>query len=72
MGGIPTNINGQVISVENGQDKIVDGLFAAGEVACVSVHGGNRLGGNSLLESSGVWKSSRIIYRRSNEAGSRT
>ena len=50
MGGIPTNINGQVISVENGQDKIVDGLFAAGEVACVSVHGGNRLGGNSLLD----------------------
>ena len=49
MGGIPTNINGQVISVENGEDKIVDGLFAAGEVACVSVHGGNRLGGNSLL-----------------------
>ena len=50
MGGIPTNINGQVISVENGQDTIVDGLFAAGEVACVSVHGGNRLGGNSLLD----------------------
>ena len=50
MGGIPTNINGQVITVENGQDKIVDGLFAAGEVACVSVHGGNRLGGNSLLD----------------------
>ena len=50
MGGIPTNINGQVISVENGQDKIVEGLFAAGEVACVSVHGGNRLGGNSLLD----------------------
>ena len=50
MGGLPTNINGQVISVENGEDKIVDGLFAAGEVACVSVHGGNRLGGNSLLD----------------------
>ena len=47
MGGIPTNINGQVISVENGEDKIIDGLYAAGEVACVSVHGGNRLGGNS-------------------------
>jgi succinate dehydrogenase / fumarate reductase flavoprotein subunit len=50
MGGIPTNINGQVISVENGEDKIIDGLYAAGEVACVSVHGGNRLGGNSLLD----------------------
>ena len=50
MGGIPTNINGQVISVDNGEDKIIDGLYAAGEVACVSVHGGNRLGGNSLLD----------------------
>ena len=50
MGGIPTNINGQVISVEDGKDKIIDGLYAAGEVACVSVHGGNRLGGNSLLD----------------------
>ena len=50
MGGIPTNINGQVISVEHGEDKIVNGLYAAGEVACVSVHGGNRLGGNSLLD----------------------
>jgi succinate dehydrogenase / fumarate reductase flavoprotein subunit len=36
--------------VEHGEDKIVDGLYAAGEVACVSVHGGNRLGGNSLLD----------------------
>ena len=50
MGGIPTNINGQVISVQNGEDTIIDGLYAAGEVACVSVHGGNRLGGNSLLD----------------------
>ena len=50
MGGIPTNINGQVISVANGEDTIIDGLYAAGEVACVSVHGGNRLGGNSLLD----------------------
>ena len=50
MGGIPTNINGQVISVENGEDTVIDGLYAAGEVACVSVHGGNRLGGNSLLD----------------------
>ena len=50
MGGIPTNINGQVITVQDGQDKVVEGLYAAGEVACVSVHGGNRLGGNSLLD----------------------
>ncbi|WP_254173444.1 succinate dehydrogenase/fumarate reductase flavoprotein subunit [Planktothrix pseudagardhii] len=47
MGGIPTNINGQVLS---GIDSLVDGLFAAGEAACVSVHGANRLGSNSLLE----------------------
>jgi succinate dehydrogenase / fumarate reductase flavoprotein subunit len=50
MGGVPTNINGQVITVKNGSDTIVSGLYAAGEVACVSVHGGNRLGGNSLLD----------------------
>lgn len=51
MGGIPTNIHGQAITVdENGNDKIVDGLYAVGEVACVSVHGANRLGGNSLLD----------------------
>lgn len=51
MGGIPTNIHGQAITQDaNGQDKIIDGLFAVGEVACVSVHGANRLGGNSLLD----------------------
>jgi len=51
MGGIPTNYHGQVITVdENGNDHIVEGLFAAGECACVSVHGANRLGTNSLLD----------------------
>ncbi len=51
MGGIPTNINGQALTQDaNGQDKIIEGLFAVGEVACVSVHGANRLGGNSLLD----------------------
>lgn len=51
MGGIPTNIHGQVLTVdENGRDKIIDGLYAAGECACVSVHGANRLGANSLLD----------------------
>lgn len=51
MGGIPTNFHGQVITLDNqGQDKIVEGLFAAGECACVSVHGANRLGTNSLLD----------------------
>jgi succinate dehydrogenase / fumarate reductase flavoprotein subunit len=51
MGGLPTNIHGQVLKVDaQGQDQVVDGLFAVGEVACVSVHGANRLGGNSLLD----------------------
>ena len=50
MGGVPTNLNGQVITIKEGKDTIIEGLYAAGEVACVSVHGGNRLGGNSLLD----------------------
>jgi succinate dehydrogenase / fumarate reductase flavoprotein subunit len=51
MGGVPTNINGQAIMVdEAGNDTVIDGLYACGEVACVSVHGANRLGGNSLLD----------------------
>lgn len=51
MGGVPTNYHGQVIDVAaNGSEKVVDGLYAAGEVACVSVHGANRLGANSLLD----------------------
>ena len=51
MGGLPTNVGGQVLSQnESGEDTIVEGLFACGEAACVSVHGANRLGGNSLLD----------------------
>lgn len=51
MGGIPTNLNGQVISQDKqGNPQIVKGLYAIGECACVSVHGANRLGGNSLLD----------------------
>ncbi|NVK56042.1 MAG: succinate dehydrogenase flavoprotein subunit [Alteromonadaceae bacterium] len=51
MGGIPTNVDGQCLTLdENGKDKVVNGLFACGEIACVSVHGANRLGGNSLLD----------------------
>lgn len=51
MGGIPTNIHGQVLTVDaQGNDHIVEGLYAAGECACVSVHGANRLGANSLLD----------------------
>lgn len=51
MGGLPTNVHAQVLTVDNqGRDQIVEGLYAAGECACVSVHGANRLGGNSLLD----------------------
>ena len=50
MGGTPTNINGQAFNRIDGTDCIIPGLFAAGEAACVSVHGANRLGGNSLLD----------------------
>jgi succinate dehydrogenase / fumarate reductase, flavoprotein subunit len=51
MGGIPTNINGQALTQDqDGKESIIPGLFACGEAACVSVHGANRLGGNSLLD----------------------
>jgi succinate dehydrogenase / fumarate reductase flavoprotein subunit len=51
MGGIPTNINGQVVVPDNGKhNEIVNGLYAIGECSCVSVHGANRLGTNSLLD----------------------
>lgn len=51
MGGIPTNQWGQVLNVNvKGEESIVEGLYAVGECACVSVHGANRLGGNSLLD----------------------
>lgn len=51
MGGLPTNINGQVITQNSqGQDQIIEGLYAVGEAASVSVHGANRLGSNSLLD----------------------
>jgi succinate dehydrogenase / fumarate reductase flavoprotein subunit len=51
MGGIPTNMHGQVVApVKYGPEEPVPGLYAVGECACVSVHGANRLGGNSLLD----------------------
>jgi succinate dehydrogenase / fumarate reductase flavoprotein subunit len=52
MGGIPTNINGQVVIPDGGSgaQKVVNGLYAVGECSCVSVHGANRLGTNSLLD----------------------
>ena len=51
MGGIPTNYKGQVVTVKGDDpNHIVPGLLAAGESACASVHGANRLGANSLLD----------------------
>ncbi|WP_088280100.1 succinate dehydrogenase flavoprotein subunit [Ideonella sp. A 288] len=51
MGGIPTNINGQVVAPKNGiHNDVINGLYAVGECSCVSVHGANRLGTNSLLD----------------------
>src|SRR6476661_6260253 len=50
MGGVPTNYHGQVYVPNAGAEKIVRGLYAAGECSCVSVHGANRLGTNSLLD----------------------
>ena len=51
MGGIPTNYHGEVVTLKDGNpDQVVPGLFAVGEAACVSVHGANRLGSNSLID----------------------
>jgi succinate dehydrogenase / fumarate reductase flavoprotein subunit len=51
MGGIPTNYHGEVVTLKDGNpDHVVPGLMAIGEAACVSVHGANRLGSNSLLD----------------------
>lgn len=50
MGGIPTNYHGQVLTQQDGKDVLIEGLYAVGETACVSVHGANRLGANSLLD----------------------
>jgi succinate dehydrogenase / fumarate reductase, flavoprotein subunit len=50
MGGIPSSITGQVVAPKNGVQEVVNGLYAVGECSCVSVHGANRLGCNSLLD----------------------
>ncbi|MEM0955041.1 MAG: succinate dehydrogenase flavoprotein subunit [Pseudomonadota bacterium] len=51
MGGTPTNVHGQALTIDaEGNDQVIDGFYACGEAACVSVHGANRLGGNSLLD----------------------
>jgi succinate dehydrogenase / fumarate reductase, flavoprotein subunit len=50
MGGIPTNLDGQVVVHDGQSERVIQGLYAVGECACVSVHGANRLGSNSLLD----------------------
>ena len=70
MGGIPTNIHGQALTVDaNGNDKVIEGLFACGEVACVSVHGANRLGGNSLLDLVVFGRASGLFIEKSLREG---
>jgi succinate dehydrogenase / fumarate reductase flavoprotein subunit len=70
MGGIPTNVHGQALTVdENGNDQIIDGLYACGEVACVSVHGANRLGGNSLLDLVVFGRASGLFIERALREG---
>ncbi|MGL6110458.1 MAG: succinate dehydrogenase flavoprotein subunit [Rubrivivax sp.] len=61
MGGIPTNIHGQVVAPKDGDpNSVVNGLYAVGECSCVSVHGANRLGTNSLLDLLGVGRAAGL------------
>lgn len=71
MGGIPTNYKGQVLSVDptTGSETTVPGLYAAGEVACVSVHGANRLGANSLLDIVVFGRASAAHIAENNDKG---
>ena len=70
MGGIPTNVNGQALTVDaDGNDTVIPGLYACGEVACVSVHGANRLGGNSLLDLVVFGRASGLFIEKSLREG---
>ena len=70
MGGIPTNIHGQALTVDSdGNDQLIPGLYACGEVACVSVHGANRLGGNSLLDLVVFGRASGLFIEKSLREG---
>jgi len=71
MGGIPTNFKGQVLDIDpkTSEEVIVDGLYAAGEVACVSVHGANRLGANSLLDIVVFGRAAAAHINENNEPG---
>ncbi len=68
MGGIPTNIHGQVVVPKNGNpNTVVNGLYAVGECSCVSVHGANRLGTNSLLDLLVFGRAAGNSHRRVNQ-----
>lgn len=70
MGGIPTNIHGQALTVDaNGNESVIEGLYACGEAACVSVHGANRLGGNSLLDLVVFGRASGLFIEKSLREG---
>ncbi len=70
MGGIPTNIDGQALSLDaEGNPVVIEGLFACGEAACVSVHGANRLGGNSLLDLVVFGRSSGLFIEKALREG---
>ncbi len=70
MGGIPTNVHGQALTVDaGGDDAVIPGLYACGEVACVSVHGANRLGGNSLLDLVVFGRASGLFIEKSLREG---
>jgi succinate dehydrogenase / fumarate reductase flavoprotein subunit len=70
MGGIPTNVHGQALLVDaQGNDEVIPGLYACGEVACVSVHGANRLGGNSLLDLVVFGRASGLFIEKSLREG---
>ena len=70
MGGIPTNVHGQALTGDGqGNDAVIPGLYACGEVACVSVHGANRLGGNSLLDLVVFGRASGLFIEKSLREG---
>lgn len=70
MGGVPTNYKGQVLSIgKDGKETTVPGLYAAGEAACVSVHGANRLGANSLLDIVVFGRATALHIAENQEAG---
>jgi succinate dehydrogenase / fumarate reductase, flavoprotein subunit len=70
MGGIPTNYHGEVLTLKNGNpDHVVPGLMAIGEAACVSVHGANRLGSNSLIDLVVFGRAAGLRAAETTEAG---